>query len=277
MSENAPHNPNPNAPPTHPAVKDNAAHAGFISGGRTAGLAQGSAWIGRGWAMFAAAPLLWIVCLIIFLAIYLVLNLVPLIGTFAAYALFGLLAGGLMLGAHAQHGGRPLEVNDLFSGFKEPHLMPLLIVGLIYMAAWMVLMVVAGLLFAALLGASGAIGVLLSGDSGALAGLIAGAGLGAVLVLLVVLAAAVPIFMAFWFAPALVAINQIPPMDALSMSFSACIKNFLPFLIYGLIFLVLFIIGTIPLGLGLLVVVPLMYTSTYAAYRDIFLGDDGNS
>ncbi len=276
MPENTPDNPNPYAAPTNVVVTASSANDNFIPGGRTASIGQGGAWISRGWAMFTDAPLLWIVCLIIFLVIYIVVNLVPIIGTFAAYALFGLLAGGLMLGAHAQHGGRPLEIKDLFSGFKEPHLLPLLVVGLLYMAAWIILIVFAGLLFAMLLGASGAIGALISGDSGAVAGMIAGAGLGAVLILLIVLAAAVPIFMAFWFAPALVAINKVAPMDALAMSFSACIKNFLPFLIYGLIFLVIFIIGMIPLGLGLLVVVPLMYTSTYTAYRDIFLGDAGN-
>jgi uncharacterized membrane protein len=83
--------------------------------------------------------------------------------------------------------------------------------------------------------------------------------------------------MAVWFAPALVAISNMSPIDALAASFKGCLKNILPFLLYGIVFLVLFILGSIPLGLGLLVVLPLVFTSTYAAYRDIFLGDDGHA
>jgi uncharacterized membrane protein len=127
------------------------------------------------------------------------------------------------------------------------------------------------------LGISGAIGAILSGDTGALGGLLVGAGLGTLLVLLIVMAVALPIFMAFWFAPALVAISNMSPIDALAASFKGCLKNILPFLLYGIVFLVLFILGSIPLGLGLLVVLPLVFTSTYAAYRDIFLGDDGHA
>ena len=57
------------------------------------------------------------------------------------------------------------------------------------------------------------------------------------------------------------------------MSFFACLKNFLPFLLYGVAFVVIFIIASLPFGLGLLVAMPLLYASTYAAYRDIFLGE----
>ncbi|MEI6737378.1 MAG: BPSS1780 family membrane protein [Pseudomonadota bacterium] len=278
MAENTPQNPNPFAAPTVgvPQAQPNTPQENFIAGGRSTNTGQGATWVARGWVLFTQAPLIWIVSVVIFFAIYLVLNFVPIIGMFVSYALYGLLAGGLMLGAHGQHNGRPLEVTDIFSGFKAPHATPLLIVGVLYMAAWIVLMVVAGILFAMVLGASGGIGALMDGGGGAITGLLAGAGLGALLVVLVVMSAAVPIFMAFWFAPILVAVNGIAPIEALKMSFSACLKNFLPFLIYGLIFLILFIIGSIPLGLGLLVVIPLMYTSTYAAYRDIFLGDGGN-
>ncbi len=39
--------------------------------------------------------------------------------------------------------------------------------------------------------------------------------------------------------------------------------------------MVIFIVASIPLGLGLLVAIPLSFTSTYAAYRDIFTEDTG--
>lgn len=246
----------------------------LIPGGRGVGFGQGLAWIGQGWSLFTQAPLIWVVNVVIFIAIFVVASLIPFIGTLIGYVLTGLFAGGLMLGAHAQQNGRPLEVADVFSGFKAPMLTPLLIIGVLYMAAWLVVIVIAGIMFAVIFGASGAIGALMSGDSGAMAGLLAGAGLGVLLVGLVVMALSVPIVMAMWFAPALVVLQNMAPVEAMTTSFRGCLRNILPFLLYGIVFLILFIIGSLPFLLGLLVVLPLLYTSTYAAYRDIFLGDD---
>ncbi|MFN7475348.1 MAG: BPSS1780 family membrane protein [Burkholderiales bacterium] len=270
---------NPYAAPTAEVLtaKPESSAESFIPGGRSTSVGQGIAWVGHGWSLFTQSPMIWVVNIVIFFATTFALGLIPMLGTLIGYALFGFFGGALMLGAHAQHNGRPLEVSDIFAGFKAPYTTPLLTVGLLYMASWLGLMILMGTLFVVVLGVSGAIGAILSGDTGALGGLLVGAGLGTLLVLLIVMAVALPIFMAFWFAPALVAINGMSPIDALAASFKGCLKNILPFLLYGVVFLVLFIVGSIPLGLGLLVVLPLMFASTYAAYRDIFLGDDGHA
>ena len=47
----------------------------------------------------------------------------------------------------------------------------------------------------------------------------------------------------------------------------------MPFLLYGIVFFVIFFIAAIPFGLGLFVAFPLLYASSYAAYRDIFLAN----
>jgi uncharacterized membrane protein len=44
----------------------------------------------------------------------------------------------------------------------------------------------------------------------------------------------------------------------------------LPFLLYGIVMIVLAILASIPLGLGLLVLIPVMLASMYTAYRDIY-------
>ena len=54
------------------------------------------------------------------------------------------------------------------------------------------------------------------------------------------------------------------------MSFFACFRNFVPFLIYGIVMCVLAVIAAIPFGLGMLVWIPLMIASSYVAYRQIF-------
>jgi uncharacterized membrane protein len=54
------------------------------------------------------------------------------------------------------------------------------------------------------------------------------------------------------------------------LSFNACLRNILPFMLYGLIFIGLLVVALIPFGLGLVIVVPWMMTSLYASYADIF-------
>jgi uncharacterized membrane protein len=53
-------------------------------------------------------------------------------------------------------------------------------------------------------------------------------------------------------------------------SFVACLRNIVPFLVYGVILFVLAIVASIPFGLGWLVLGPVMAASLYAGYRDIF-------
>ena len=94
--------------------------------------------------------------------------------------------------------------------------------------------------------------------------------LGAATLLLVILALFIPVSMAVWFAPALVALDGIDPLTALKWSFFACLKNIWSFLVYGLVMLGLAIVATIPMGLGWLLLGPVIMASVYTAYRDIF-------
>jgi len=76
--------------------------------------------------------------------------------------------------------------------------------------------------------------------------------------------------MAFWFAPILIAVHNLPPVDAMKASFVACLKNVLPFLVYGVIGMALAVVAAIPFFLGLIVLVPVLVASIYTSYRDIF-------
>jgi uncharacterized membrane protein len=90
---------------------------------------------------------------------------------------------------------------------------------------------------------------------------------------LVALALSIPIYMALWFAPALVVLRGMAPVAALQESFFGCLKNILPFLVYSIVLMVLGIVASIPLGLGWLVLGPTLIASVYVSYRDVFGGD----
>ena len=93
-----------------------------------------------------------------------------------------------------------------------------------------------------------------------------GAGLG----VLAALALLVPLLMAYWFAPALVVLRNMGAIEAMKTSFAASLKNIVPFLIYGAVMFVLFVLATIPLMLGFLVMLPLAFISYYTSYKDVF-------
>lgn len=88
--------------------------------------------------------------------------------------------------------------------------------------------------------------------------------------MLIMLALMVPLAMAVWFAPALVMFRNVAPLEAMKTSFFACLKNIVPFLVYGVILLVLSFIAMIPVGLGMLVLMPVMIGSVYISYAEIF-------
>jgi uncharacterized membrane protein len=77
--------------------------------------------------------------------------------------------------------------------------------------------------------------------------------------------------MALWFAPALVMLQNQSAPRAIAESFKGCLKNIVPFLIYGIVLFVLALIASIPFGLGWLVLGPVVLGSVYAAYRDIYV------
>ena len=80
-----------------------------------------------------------------------------------------------------------------------------------------------------------------------------------------------PLLMLIWFAPLLVVFHDLTPLEAMKQSFFACLSNWLAFLVYGVIILVLWFIASIPLFLGLVVLLPVLICSLYASYKDIFV------
>ena len=91
----------------------------------------------------------------------------------------------------------------------------------------------------------------------------------ALLAFLVFLALIVPLVMAIWFAPALVVLNDMSAIDAMKLSFKACLANIVPFLIYGLVLVGLSILALLTLGLGYLVLLPVIYITYYTSYREV--------
>ncbi len=239
----------------------------FLESPRACAAGRGAAWFGEGWDLFARSPGLWIGIVLVFLALQFATSMVPIVGMLAQNLVFPILSAGLMLGCDAQRRGLPLQLDHLFAGLSRQS-RPLLMLGLIY----------TGLVLAiSLLALIPTIGLITAGiasvGTGDREALLFAVGVPFLLGLLLLLALLLPAFMAIWFAPALVMLNGTEPIEAMRLSFIACLRNIVPFLVYSILGLLLIILASLPLMLGWLVLGPWMVTSTYCAYRDMFYAE----
>ena len=234
----------------------------YVSAGRTVAAERGWSWIAEGWGLFMRAPGPWIGMAIVFVLIFAVMAVIPFIGAIAAAVLTPVFVAGPVIGCRAQDEGRNLEFAHLFAGFRQGF-GTLAAVGVISLVAMLAITFVAGLITGFSLFA------LFSGPIDPAA--IAAALVSILLTLLILLALMLPVFMALWFAPPLVVFHSQGAAAAMWASFTGCLRNMLPFLVYGVVLFVFSILASVPLGLGWLALGPVIAASVYTAYRDIFL------
>jgi uncharacterized membrane protein len=217
------------------------------------------AWIVSGFNLFKANPVMWIVILLIYLAIIIPISLIPVIGSVVSTLIAPVFAAGMMWGCKALVLKQDLEINHLFEGFKK-NTAQLISVGGIYMLSLLVIMVMLVMSLN-----KEVVELLMKGQEVSPEQASA-----MMLPILLAMLFIVPILMAYWYAPVLIGLHNLTAVEAMKLSFIACLKNMLPFLLYGLIFTVILVVAIIPFGLGLIVAIPVMMTSLYTSYVDVF-------
>jgi uncharacterized membrane protein len=195
------------------------------------------------------------------------MNFVPVVGGLAFHVLNAAIAAGFVVACRSLELGNDFELEHLFAGFRT-HFGSLVVVGLLFLAGEAVIFVV----FLAFVGMP-LIGTMISGDSQQLAAHLMGSLMSIALGGLVALGLMIPLVAAIWFAPALVVMHGVGPVEAMKQSFVGSFRNFWSLFVYGLVMTLFAILIPLTLGLGLLVWVPLAIASTYASYRDIFTDD----
>jgi uncharacterized membrane protein len=231
---------------------------------RTVDGGHGVTWWTDAWALFTKNAVMWIVLGLILIIILLVLAFIPLVGQLASALLLPVFVGSWMLAARKLEDGGTLEVGDLFSAFKGDKMTPLIVVGALFLGMMVVIVLVMGVL-----GFGGAMGMTAGGMMGSGKGMMAGMGV-SLLAVLIGLALFMLVTMALWFAPTLVVLRGVAPVDAMRQSFAASMKNVVPFLLWGLIYIVASIVASIPFGLGWLVLWPVLMLTMYVSYKDVF-------
>ncbi len=233
----------------------------FMQRARSVSAGRGWNWISEGFALFRRQPLTWVLITLVLIALGIASAFVPILGGLALQVLTPVFGAGLMLACRRIEEGSELTVGALFSGFSV-HAGRLIGLGALSLVATVLVFAVVGLVLG--LGMWTLLGAQPSPEMGAE---------GVLTILLGVLigvALSIPIYMAMWFSPALIALNHLPLGEALASSFGACLRNILPFLVYGVVMLLFTIVAMIPIGLGLFVLLPVLFASVYASYRDLF-------
>ena len=221
----------------------------------------GIRWLSESWGMVKANLMVWVLIALALFAFQFVLGLVPGVGDIISSILSPVLTGGLLLGIRQVEAGEKMRFDYLFEGFKQKFV-PLASLGGVTLAVLFVFFIILGGVF---------VGNNMNAiESGAIdpetvfsqmnMGLL---GIGIVFLLFIMLF--------FYFATQLVALNDVPVLQALNMSFKGCLRNPLPLLVYWFSLVFLMMLGALALLLGLLVVVPWMFTSMYVSYKQVFL------
>jgi uncharacterized membrane protein len=233
----------------------------FDGRSRAVGVDAVFAWLRLGWNLFMVNPGLWVISTIILIVGFFALMIVWLIGPLLACLLAPILAAGLLAMCRKAGGEGTFGLSDLAAGFVA-RTTPLMALGVIFMVTAFLIKLAAVFLFI-----GSATGGLMNPNLAGL-GLLLG---GSLLALLLSSLLFIPLWMAMWFAPALILFNGVSPIEACKTSFVASLKNLLPFLILGLIVFILCFFAALPVGLGFLVLIPVLAGTAYASYQDVFV------
>lgn len=257
------HERNPYAPPgaaVHDVVphrEPGSATDRFVPYGRRRPAGHGLEWIASAFDIFRQRPGLWIATVAVCYAAFIGLTLVPFV-SLAATLCSPLLTALLAALAHAIDREAPSGIAQALHRVAA-RARPLLTVGAsclaIYAGCTAVMVLLDGPAWIEI-----AMGI---DDPQILEGRL--------LMLLAYLLLMSVAGLAIVFAPALVMLNDVPPLPALAMSVAGAVKNLVPGILCTFLLCILAALSILPLGLGLLVTVPMSLIAIYTAYRDIFM------
>ncbi len=240
---------------------------------------RGAAWLREGWRLYRVAPVTWLSMMLGYWLVILGTSVLQYLQAVVVVLVPAISVGFMAVGRKCA-AGEPPSTTELFSGFRAG-LQRQLILGVVHLA----------LVMLALLGTRAV-------DDGALERWMTTRDpeltSQALSVLAVMLVAYAQVVLLFWFAPVLVAWHDTGVAKALFFSYFSCLLNWRAFAGYGIamaavLFLVpvlfMSVLKLVSPGLNqgqmlaavaafLLALMPMIYASFYASYRDVFGSGD---
>jgi uncharacterized membrane protein len=231
--------------------------------------ARGWIWVTHGYMLIMRNPALSLVSSAIAAVIIFSTLTIPVIGPLLAILLMPVLIAAYTCICRALEEEEKAELPLLFSGFQSriPRLVALgglLLIGLLL--ASVITITIGGDSLATFMD-----GVKIANDPDMLFEAMLTTGSKIALSLAVGFTLTFTLMMAFQFAPMLVYFTDINPLAAMRASLTGSIRNFIPYTVYSIIMQVIaLILSFLPFNLGLVVLIPLGFSSLYVSYRNIF-------
>jgi len=231
---------------------------------RKVGASQGFHWVAEGFRLYRKTPLLLSAAFAMLFGVVMALGLIPVVGASLSELASPLMVAGFMAAYRTLDDGNELELPNFLAGVQGPAI-PLMAVGAVQLLGTLL------------------IGKIMLGMGFDPQAVVAAAQtqkdpveMQAVLnhampAIFTGLLLFTPLIMATWFAPALILFGGARPATALAVSLRAVAKNWAAMLVNGLTLgALLFLAALVPMLLGLLVAMPILFGSLYATYQAIF-------
>lgn len=224
---------------------------------------QGLQWVNDGFRLYRQNPLLLSAAFGLLFGIVAAANLIPVIGSVLSELISPLMVAGFMAAYRTLDRKDALQWPHFLAGIQGPWL-ALSVIGAVQLLG---MLVISQVMLRMGFDAQAVMVAARKGDQVALQNALNLA----MPAVMTGMALFVPLIMATWFAPALILFGNARPGQALLISLRAVARNLLPIMVNGLALgMVLFLAAMVPFMLGLLVAMPVLFGSLYAAYQAIF-------
>lgn len=232
---------------------------------------EGFQWVAAGFRLYRKTPFLLSAAFAMLFGVVMALGLIPMVGGALSELASPLMVAGFMAAYRTLDGGGELELPNFLAGVQGP-VIPLMAVGAVQLLGTLLIgKIMLGMGF----DPQAVITAAQSQKDPAEMQALLNQAMPAVLTGLVLFT---PLIMATWFAPALILFGGARPATALGVSLKAVAKNWAAMALNGIALgLLLFFAALVPMLLGLLVAMPVLFGSLYASYQAIFAvwADDG--
>jgi len=237
---------------------------------RTVAASQGWRWVVEGFRLYRKSALLLSAAFGMLFGLMMALNLIPGIGSTLSELASPLMVAGFMAAFRALDNGEELELPHFLAGVQRPIMagpaLPLMAMGAVQLLGTLAIGQIMHrmgfdpeVIMAAAQNEKANPAEVQALMNQALPAVLTG------------LLLFTPLIMATWFAPALILFGGARLGTALGVSLKAVVKNWAALTVNGLVLgLLLFFAALVPMLLGLLVAMPVLFGSLYASYQSIF-------
>ncbi len=221
-------------------------------------------WIRQGIYLFKKSPILLVVLTFIAIIALIGIGSIPVIGDPLAAFLFPVFFSGMLWCCHALEHDEELELAQLFLGFRHRTSQLVTLGGINLVGNLLILGVMK------ITGGGKLVELMMSSSPDVEPSVIIQAVSGASVAIVISLLLSVIFLLTTQFAPMLVTFDKHSPVEALKASLRGSWLNLAPLSVYGVMMMLFAFVASLPLMLGWIVLLPIMVTSFYAAYRGIF-------